>query len=769
MGPEKGTTSFEISTESTSFNRDSSSLDPRNMFDVEANTIKEIADFLAKPIVVGSGSFTTTNIWGDNLFTGDIKALFNAQSLWVNKIQGYLSFRGDVKLRIVVNATPFQAGLLRLGYFPCGDFMTSESSMHRYNRMTVSQLPGTYLDLHDSSVEVTIPYLAPATFFERDVPTAPTWGRFYLDVFEVLRTGTGPTTVNFTIWMSIENVELSGQTVPQMASMPRRRTRKVNITDAESNDGKGPITRILSSGANLASDIMNIPVLTGIATPAFWALRAASAAAETLGWSKPTITSSASRFIRTSGSNQQNSDGGDDAIPLALSADNKVAIILDAAPADQDEMSFRYIQSVWSYWFDFQWATALAAGTVLASASLSPLQMRSGGVVGTRPVTTVTPCAAAGLFMKYYRGGFDVKVKVVKTGFHSGTLAISYLPGKTVVTLPAYADTSYLFRSIIDIQDANEFTFRFPYILPQDYLDISEQIGQIVIHVVNPLLAPATVSSTVDVMILVKGAPDLQYQAITDFSWSPAVAQMADDIEVQGVDVEPEGSIDREFGVKSQDVEPIHHAQQSIGEYTASVLSIAKTYHRLLSSDNTGFPLDTRNLSVFSHRYTGTAWNGTIWTQAEMGGDFINLIASWYAFSRGSMRFRYNYVRPTNSGTVAKATYIPILTSYSNSSISKAAALVNFNGTLSNYSARVTSAPIDNGAFAVQAPFYSKYRYMLNQFDYTTGTGTKEYMPNYGVTFDLDGSNRFLTRSAGDDFQFSFFVGIPALVPSPYS
>ena len=111
MGPEKGTTSFELSTESTSFNRDSSSLDPRNVFDVEANTIKEIADFLAKPIAVGSGSFTTTNIWGDNLFTGDIKTLFNAQSLWVNKIQGYLSFRGDVKLRIVVNATPFQAGI----------------------------------------------------------------------------------------------------------------------------------------------------------------------------------------------------------------------------------------------------------------------------------------------------------------------------------------------------------------------------------------------------------------------------------------------------------------------------------------------------------------------------------------------------------------------------------------------------------------------------------------------------------------------------------
>ena len=395
-----------------------------------SNDVKEIADFLAKPVPVGNGVFSTTNVWGDNLFNSDIYTLFKAQTIWVNKIQGFLSFRGDVKIRVVVNSTPFQAGLLRVSYFPCSDVLANEALMHRYNRQTISQMPGAYLNLQDNAVEVTIPYIAPPTFLERDVasPIVPSWGALYVDVFEVLRTGTGPTTVNFTVWMSIENLELSGQVYPQMAldseetvfsriknkdyqylrvyyigsdlyqlelrgdvigiyssegfhaltpeeserlkgkqrrdtlvelekfspqmsDAPvrlRRPRRVLNPLDGESNSGRGPLTAILDSGANLARSFMALPSLAPLALPTSWALAAAASAANTLGWSRPTVTSDPVRMMYGNAANTQNCDGGELTAPLSLSADNKLAVILDATPDSVDEMSLSFVNQVWT-------------------------------------------------------------------------------------------------------------------------------------------------------------------------------------------------------------------------------------------------------------------------------------------------------------------------------------------------------------------------------------------------------------------------------------
>lgn len=235
-----------------------------NDHDLEVNDIKDIADFLAKPMAVSTGTFTTANVWGDTLLSTDIFSLFNSQSIWTNKIQGFLNMRADVKLRLVINPTPFQAGMLRLSYFPCANQMQNEMNSHLLNRTTISQLPGAYLNLENNFVEVTVPYVAPTTFIERDQVASGSyvsWGQVLIHVFEILRTGTGPTSINWTLWMSLENLELSGMVQPQSAapSSRKRKTRGLPPQDAEANSGKGPIGKIMSSGAQLATDLGAIP------------------------------------------------------------------------------------------------------------------------------------------------------------------------------------------------------------------------------------------------------------------------------------------------------------------------------------------------------------------------------------------------------------------------------------------------------------------------------------------------------------------------------
>lgn len=593
-----GTTSFAVVNEDISYHRDIH-LDPMQDRDIESNDIVGIKDFLAKPMPVQSGTISTADTWGANKFSLDLYTLFTSQTIWLNKIQGFLSFRGDVKLRLVVNATPFHSGLLKLSYFPCENILSNEALMHTYNRMTISQLPGPYLDISNNAVELTVPYVSPTSHIERDNPSggAVSWGKIYLDIMEILRTGTGSSTINYTLWMSLENVELSGQIQPQMASKGRK--LRGNVVDIESNEGQGPLTKILGSGANLAKSVSSIPSLAPLATPVYWALAAARAAAQTLGWSKPTITSAVHYHALGNGFYSNNCDGGDTSLPLSLSADNKIATILDATPGGQDEMSMAYINSRWSYWLDFQFGHLKASGDQLFNTSIIPTTMVQSFTLGAVSVFTSPPCSIASQFTQYYRGSFDVRLRAIKTGYHTGTIAVVFVPGKNVTT-PSYNDTAYCYRQIIDIQDGNEWCFNLPYLIPQSYLENTESIGSLIIYCVNPIIAPSTVSADIDMFMEIRGGSDLEYQVPRGLFYSSVVPQ--------GIDVaNNEETICTTLGAGNHDAD-VHHAQLAMGEKLTSLLKLCKMQSQVASIPSL-FSLGAANLTLATHRFGNLRYN----------------------------------------------------------------------------------------------------------------------------------------------------------------
>lgn len=468
------------------------------------------------------------------------------------------------------------------------------------------------------------------------------------------------------------------------------------------------------------------------------------------------MTADPMRMMIGSGINQQNSDGGDMCAPMSLSADNKISLITDAAPGEVDEMSFKYINSVWSYWFDFQWSSAQLAGANLSSTRLCPSVMETTVTIASRLVSTIPACAVLSKMFGLYRGGFDVKINVVKTGYHSGVLAFVYVPGKRIITPPAYADTSYLYRTIIDIQKVSEIILRVPYILPQSYVDVTEQIGTFLIYVVNPLLAPATVSSTVDVMLQIRGSPDLQYQCPDLVSLQPIVPQ--------GGDVMGDTDVIKELGEKGFDVEPVHHAQQSIGEYVCSLLQLAKAHSRCGS--NIAGSFSSPSYAFQTHRYFGARYNGTTWVNGPFcGGDIVSFIASMYAFSRGSMRYRLTYNSAT-TGSIQPCSRVTLgLTptfEYTASALNPFIVIPTGGG--ASHVARVATQPFSNGGLGFQVPFYSKFRYMLNRIviDDTQVNFNDPYLPTTAVGLSHAGQNASMHRAVGDDFQFSFFLGVPA-------
>jgi hypothetical protein len=840
-----------------------------NDSELETQEISSVADYLSKPIAVASGQFTTSNTWGDNLYSADITSLIMAQPMWANKLQGFLSMRGTVNLRLTINPNPFQAGLLKVSYFPCQNQMVQEATAHRYNRVTISQLPGPYISCQMDSVEMKVPYLAPTTFMQRDkliTNTHVSWGRVYIDVFEILTTGSsGPLAVNWTLWLSVEDLELSGQILPQALG------KKVsNVTDAESNSGKGPISMIMSSGAKLASSMSVIPSLAPLAKPAYWALTAASAAAEALGWSKPTV-SEGPMFHATGASwFSTNVDSNDQCMPMSLTTDNKLIIATDSSPGQMDEMSFNFIKTRWSYFRETAWANTALAGSLLTDFAIGPQTFLGSHTVNGIPCVTAAPCAVFQEFFAQYRGSFEIRVRLVKTGFHSGTLAFGYLPGKAS-TPPTYIESAYCHRQIIDIQEGEEWCFNLPYLLPDDFTSIYEQMGRLFIYVVNPLVAPDTVGSTIYLMFEVRGGPDLVYnvpiqpgavpfvpQALGGSDDSPPpnqkilpitekctlcfedvddprqliIAQMFDNDDfrrllaeqslipnlpyasllavVNGVTLflakgtslicmqkvsdyisshfqhmdegesavfEPQGADTQETGEascvtlsSSQHVSAnVHHAALAHGEIMQSFTQLLKADWQILGKTSvTEFaPI----VVMASHRFYGTRYNGAVQSSPIIGGDPMSFIASWFLFHRGSIRYHFTSSSNVISGTdvnlrailLNERVSVPFLYDGglpANSSWLTKAISGQRGG--SSRSTRLLQISAVNGALPVQVPFYCSWRYGLNHIATSDAVTYLSYTNDQSIALNwASGATVSYGRSIGDDFQFSFFLGIP--------
>lgn len=764
-GAAQGTTTFTASIEADEYKRLSSSADPQNDLDIEVDDIKNIADFLAKPVNVASGSMTTADAANTTLFFNDIFTLMNAQTIWTNKLQGFLNIRGNVKLRLVVNATPFQAGLLQLSYFPCANQMQDEMFSHIFNRDTISQIPGTYLNLNNNFCEVTVPYIAPTTFLERDqvfVNEHVSWGQAIIKVFEPLRTGTGPTSVAWTLWMSIEDLELSGMVQPQMAPSKKRNSR--SPIDQEQNSGKGPVAKVMSSGVQLAQDLAAFPLLAPLATPASWVLSALGGLAESFGWSKPTYNEGPMAVSRNVHSYTVNSDTNDNSQPLSLRSDNKISAITDASPGGIDEMSFNFIKTRWAYFQDFTWTTAGVTGDLLYSHQVQPDAYQRNYTIGGAAVATNTPCGALSKFYYHYRGSYEYRLRIVKTGFHTGSLAVTWTPGNRA-QVPTFAQTPYMYRQIIDVQEGSEFIFNLPYLVAQDYLQTNEYMGVFTVHVVNPLLAPATVSSTVDIMVEVRGGPDLTYV-------NPAGLYDAVPFVPQGVITENAGEATAlTMGSSLHDFDSIHHAMIANGEIQLSVADIMKAYTNIRMTSTTtlsGVPSKIATNQIYAARYNGAAI-----VASPIGGDIISFIGSWYALQRGSQRWRF-VVRDEDTGANTfknfRAMYLPRQTTPPDI-FSKPPVVAD-----EPYAALLTSTPAglgavstgrvfqmngQNGGIAVQTPYYSRYRYSLAKWA-TSSAPANGYSTSGSLGVDVNGSTTILTmRSLGDDFQFSYFVGIP--------
>jgi len=756
-------------------------LNPSLLSAAHTSSPETIYDFLAKPFPVMSGvlsSADTTSTFARPFYFYDILN----QEPYASKLKGFLGIRADLVVRLVVNANKFQQGRYLLGYCPFGGTGLSRSDQitagTRFaNLTTITQLPHTEIDLStQTSCVIEIPYTnlyshLPAN--ATDYALTHAGGRIFLIPYSPLVSAGGSTTAPFDLFVSFKNVDLAAPVYPQStqfnpkakefvpSSAPAPST--MSVTETEQKKKKiGPIETIAKSVGAISNAIGDlIPSLTSLTAPVAWACAIMRRQAHAYGWSNPINLEHAQRVNQTAYPYAANCDNVDNSMPLSLFSANSVEILPGFAGNDIDEMCIDYIKAKPAYFQTISWSESTATNTSLVSYPIAPGDFFTSFASGSNTVITHTPLSFLSQFFTLYRGGIRVTFKIVKTDFHSGRLMLVFNPTAfaTPVTPPNNPQSTYCHRQIIDIRDGCTFDFIIPYVALAPYKKTTgdfSTIGTLDVRVLNPLVAPATVSSTVSIIVEVAGAPDIEFAVPNTHDM-----QLVNVYNPQSSNFVPkkdESSIVTGIIGNATLIHDEHFsARACIGEKVVSLLSYLKKSDTFPTtfSPATFYTLDP---FAFPMWYT----TATVASKTDIVNDNLSLISSMYLYNRGGVRWRqFKYGDATTHITTAKLlTRSGNYTGYTLPGGSSSAA----------HGLAVYNSSADGSLCEIQVPQYHRFHSRLfTDSTYNTSSPSNPAYPtstNSSVEFGAGttASSSDFSRQAADDFQCGFFLGVPPVI-----
>lgn len=749
-----------------------------------SSTSESIRDFLAKPYMIFQGGWAETDLAGAFLFGGlglKTDSWLEAIAPWYDKIKGFSMIRSTMVLRLQINATPFHQGKLLLHFLPAvgmhQKLVTTEDNyaeMHNWSLTTRTQQPSVELDCRETAVEMRVPYIVPTDYYLLGTEPAGMFkverGSFYLSVLARLKAGTSTPNIDYTLWVSFEDVELVAPLVPQSGKGGKRKgLASQKEATAMANT---PVANALSVAGKVASTLGSIPVLASIATPASWVLNAAAGLASAFGWSKPTNGNVAGPVSRQYNRYAATCDGSESSYPLGLSSTNHITTTTAKTITDDDEMSFSFLKSIPAYIDTVNWQFDAAQGASLYSKSIGPREIYSRASL-TRNTTTVyldsmPPFAYLSSVFLQYRGSIKVKIRIAKTDFHSGRLQVTFTPRTQVTTTPSVTSAFYSLREVIDIRSGNEMEFTLPYMMTTPYLSVEEDIGQLDVVVLNKLRAPSTVTQNIDLLFYYSAGEDFEL-AVPGYSentvnWPPFSPESF------GRDVANDETLVAE-GIGGTPVvrADLSAAEHCVGEYFASVRQLLARFNQMWTA--TALPTGTQ-MAIWPFYASCVTLNSDGSTRSPaFGGDMFSFIAPMYAYYRGGMRVQVDLAAATGA---ISATLTPSQLKAGTAPVKTSTSLNGTGGTIGWVGSAVTS-PVGTvvtdagvGVAAFEVPYYSKTpisNVILTSYNTVptlTGGKLEPTVPQSVISVENQ-SIAVLYRSIAEDFQLTYFVGCPPL------
>jgi hypothetical protein len=490
-------------------------LDTKTLLDqtrfVRDDTIAHLGNYLSRPVLINTFTWTqaTTGL--------EINAflpwhLFFNDSHIKSKLNNFARLQCNLRLKFVLNASPFYYGLLKVNYDPmnCG-------RQQGGNSVIQSQMPGPYIAPQEmSSVEYKLPFFWPRDYL--DICSAEDFqsiGAVYYSIFEQLQSANAVTAGQITIscYAWAEDVHLAAP------------------TSYNAIQGPTPVANITRGIAKAAGALSSIPPLAGIGSMVSAGAGMVSDLATALGFSnrpnmedvRPVQVKVFHAFANT-----------EQKLPLdklALDPDNELALSPETTGlADVDEMAISEFVAHEAWIGRVAWPSSATSATHLMSWFVTPHMQTADTYSSPGTKYSMTPTRYLSRFYRYWRGSMIYRVKIVSTQYHKGRLQISWDPEDDC---SGSVDTeTTTITKIVDLDAEREIEFVVPFKAVRCWNETSfsdagampikygsgafsripsrvEHNGSISIFVQNQLSAPVD-PSQVDVVIFARAGPDFE-------------------------------------------------------------------------------------------------------------------------------------------------------------------------------------------------------------------------------------------------------------------
>lgn len=762
-----------------------------------------IKSFLSRPYNIYSGSITTSDVQNTEkhalyLFSD----LFSGRTYYKEKLHGVTGFRATTHYRVQTNANRFQQGRLMVTFFPG----SGDCSVHASKSLSMvlrSQLPRTELDINVcNEATLVVPYVNTVPYYLFLRPGDSFLGHIATSVYSPLYTGSGgENEYDFSIWVHFTDVELfwPGDTLPQSGSSGGRvKNRKLIELEVPSKDR--PVSYALNTISAAANALARIPLLSSYVAPIAWASAIGAKVATSFGYCKPNSNSKDVLVLRQT-QGWANGTGRNLGENLGLFEDNKVVVMSDIGGSGVDQMSLKYVLRIPTYYDTFSFPTTSGPGTLLVSYNVRPQDFR---VQLADNVFAPTPLNYFSRMFAFYRGGITLRIKAVKTEFHTGRLRV------IVSNAGTPNDLAYSISKIIDLKEASEWTFDVPYMAPSLYSPCnSPDVWPVLqFYVLNELRAPETAASVVKFLVEVCGGNDFEFaNPVTPANTRISVSRLPSNLpptdygnpvfgnnpgitfhaqDGSGDLEEDSHTLEGDFPLANVPIFPpsLDPSLMCIGERITTLKQLATRPSYYLTTSNASFAfnvdyidanLDMNAVQPFRRLCTdiGTA-------------SFLNLIRMCYAFNRGSINVKVSNLEsapcvsmwnaivvskvPNTTGTATMAmSFISTVGSacnnqplFANRSIPNGFQYVTINQgvadvTLPNYS--LNPVRKNNWLFDNAPSFGDLY---CIQRDARIVRFTSRLASAAATVNDYSPGNLYdVYVSGGDDFQCGFFIGCP--------
>lgn len=763
---------------------------------------EDMGDFLSRPLLIKTISWVPAGVSDADW---DPWTLFFNNSVVKHKINNFAYIRGNLHVKFVINASPFIYGLMRMAYTPTPDYVHHVDELSSTSLATYSQRPGIWLDLRENAGgEMILPFIWPRNFVDiTNASAVANLGRIrninYVGLRSANGTTTKPVTIKVYAWM--EDVVLTGNTY------------KLAMQSKKSKDeyGNGPISRPANALAHWASYLVNVPVIGTYARATQIAASATSSVAGLFGWTKVPVIENVkpvklSQFHGFASSTISQPTEKLTYDPKAeLSVDPRVV----GPHTGEDELMLSNIISRESYLTSIIWTSADVDTTSLQRFCVTPSLKIIGSTANNTNRIGHTPMSYIAEMFSQWRGDIIFTIRVVCSAYHKGRLRLSWDPLSNSV-----ADiTQTSLTKIIDIGDTTEFEFRVPYVKDTMWtntnitptadlfgvgpsLDPTFHNGMFTIVVSSQLSAP-TDSTSVNVLVSVKGAENLEFANPRSIHQDYYHLYMQSDKSV--VQTRNDGNVKQ--GVLDD---------RYLINYGEPITSLRTVLHRaalyeVVPAAKAYGNQPTHDLMVYTHRharfpgpkgYDGVSYTlatGVVDNQASYRFKYAYMtplawITPMFVARRGSIQWHYQLSDCTNAVRAFRvsrdpraaiavgshyqqflaSSYIPDQAVNSSSQIAKFVLDSHYteNGGISICDNLIT------GSISVECPAMSPMRYYLTKPALGSTGYNEDQSANeiYKVEFEAEptaGSlatiNLFKYVNAGTDFSLTYFLCAPQM------